>query len=35
MGFLAGIVGSMVYGAVMGAVFSTVHNVMARTWKQA
>jgi uncharacterized protein DUF5676 len=35
LGFVAGLVGSMVYGAVMGAVFSTVHNAMARTWKEA
>lgn len=35
LGFVAGLAGSMVYGAVMGWVFSTVHNLMARTWKEA
>jgi hypothetical protein len=35
LGFIAGLVGSMVYGAVMGWVFSTVHNLMARVWQEA
>jgi hypothetical protein len=33
VGFLAGLVGSMVYGAVMGSVFSTVHNAFYRKWE--
>jgi hypothetical protein len=34
-GFLAGLVGSMVYGAIMGWVLSTVHNVFYRKWEGA
>lgn len=35
VGFFAGLVGSLIYGAVMGWVFSTMHNIMARKWPGA
>ena len=35
LGFIAGLVGSLIYGAVMGWVFSTVHNIVARKWPGA
>jgi hypothetical protein len=32
IGFLAGLAGSLIYGAVIGWVFSNAHNVLVRTW---
>ena len=32
VGFLAGLAGSLVYGGVIGWVFSSVHNFMASRW---
>ena len=32
IGFLAGLAGALVYGAVIGWVFATAHNVLARIW---
>lgn len=34
-GFIAGLAGSLIYGAVMGWVFSTVHNIMVHKWPKA